>query len=190
LKSTDGRSAALAVTNDTKVRQLNADELDGRTATQLASRATTFRAGKRGDVVTGGVGVWDVAVPAGNYQVSFQAVVFPSTGSALDPVPVVCGVVDVLTLGPRTRIYTADSTTYVGSLPAAMSGAETVRIRPGQQPALICSTEGNAPGTDFALFRPVTASFVKINSREVRSAAVVVPAPSGGARAFFGVRPR
>lgn len=173
LKSTDAGSAALAVTNDNKVRRLNADELDGRTATQLASHATTFRGGTRGAVVTGGLALWDTAVPAGNYQVSFQAVVLPSTGSASEPVPVVCGVVDALTLGPRTRIYTADSTTYVGNLPAAMSGAETVRIRPGQQPALICSTAGDMQGTDFTLFRPVTASFVKINSREVREAAVV-----------------
>jgi hypothetical protein len=186
LKSTDEGSPALAVTNDSKVRRLNADELDGRTARQLASHAITFRAGKRGAVVTGGVGVWDAAVPAGNYQVSFQAVLFPSTGTALEPVPVVCGVVDALTLGPRTRIYTADSTTYVGSLPAAMSGAETVRIRPGQQPALVCSTAGNTPGTDFTLFRPVTASFVKINSRDVREAAVI--APGGSGRAFLGLR--
>ena len=177
LKTAGRGSAALAVNGDSKVHRLNADELDGRTATDLASRAVAFRAGQRGDVIAG-TRMWRISVPVGSYQVSFKAIVIPSAGDPQSPTQVVCGVVDLLTFGPRTDVYTADSATYLGGFPAIMSGAETARVRPGQKPGLVCTTAANTPGTDFTLFKPVTASFLRINSRDVRRS-VPVPRTSG-----------
>jgi hypothetical protein len=160
----------LALNSDAKVRHLNADKLDGRTAKQLVSRAVTFKAGKPGAVVRGSR-IWDLPVPTGAYHVSFKAVVIPSTGTTQAPTQVVCGVADLPTLGGNNpRIYAAQVATYIGDFPAIVSRSEAVRILPGQQPGLLCTTAANTEGTDFTLFTPVTASFTKLNSREVRKA--------------------
>jgi len=80
----------------------------------------------------------------------------------------VCGVVDVETLGEETRIYAAGADGYVANFPAFMSAADVVRVRPGQRPGIVCTSSDNV--TEFALFGPVTASFTRIDSREVRRA--------------------
>jgi hypothetical protein len=175
----------LAVNSDKVVRHLNADALDGRTATDLTSHAITFSAGRRGERIPR-TRLWNLPVEPGLYELSFKAAIIPRRGSVQAPVQAICGVADLLTFGPRTHIYTADSATYIGDFPAVMSGAEVVRIRSAQQPALICTTAGNTAGVNFRLFQAVTASFTRINSREVRSAQPL-PNPTGknaGQRAF------
>src|SRR4051812_41742179 len=52
LKSGHG-SPSLRVSSSDRVRRLNADLLDGRSAWKLATHAVSYRAGKRGDVVAG-----------------------------------------------------------------------------------------------------------------------------------------
>jgi hypothetical protein len=157
------------VNSEKKVRHLNADELDGRTATDLATHALTFSAGRRGDRIPG-TRVWNLPVAPGIYQVSFKAAIIPRRGSVQMPVQSICGVADLRTLGSSTHIYTADSATYIGAFPSIMSGAEVVRIRPAQSPGLVCTTASNTAGAHFRLFSAVTASFTRVNSREVRSA--------------------
>lgn len=180
LNSANEASPALAVNNDAKVRHLNADELDGRTATQLASRAVTFKAGKPGAVVNR-LRIWDLPVAVGAYQVSFKAVAIPSTGTPQAPTQLVCGVADLPTLATGNPfIYTAQVATYIGDFPAIISGAEAVRVRSGQQPGVLCTTSSNTAGTKFTLFKPVTVSFTKINAREVRKAERLTTPP--GAR--------
>jgi hypothetical protein len=178
LDAADQGSPALAISNDVKVRHLNAAKLDGNTAAQLGSHAVTYRAGRRKDVISG-LQIWSLPVTPGAYQVSFQATVIPTSGDPQSPVQVVCGVADLNTMGNNTHIYTADSSTYIGDFPAIMSGAEAIRVGPQQQPALICTTAGNSPATDFTLYKPVTASFIHINSHVVRAAQ---PLPSRGQR--------
>ena len=102
-----------------------------------------------------------------------RVIAIPDSGNPQSPVQVVCGVADLTRFGNNTHIYTADSATYIGDFPAIMSGAEAIRVRPGQQPALICTTGANTAGTDFT---PVTASFTRINSRVVRRADPVATA--------------
>jgi hypothetical protein len=176
LRTSRPGSPALAVNSTTKVRHLNADTVDGMSAPALASHAITYSAGKRGDRIAG-ARIWSTPVAPGIYQVSFKAIVIPRRGDVQDPVQVVCGVADLLTVGASTHVYTADSATYIGTFPAIMSGAEVVRIRAAQQPGLLCTTAANTGGVNFRLFKAVTASFTRLNSREVRSAeALVVPA--------------
>jgi hypothetical protein len=184
LSSSDDISPALAVNNDVKVRHLNAAELDGMTASSLASHAVTFTGGRRGDRIHG-IRVWNLPVPVGAYQVGFKAAVIPRRGSPQLPVQVVCGIADFNTIGPRTHIYTADSATYMGGFPAIMSGAEAVRIRPGTQPVLLCTTQSGATGTVFRLFAPVTASFTALNSRTVQTAQQIV---TRGSQRMAGLR--
>jgi hypothetical protein len=169
LKSAGPNSPALAVDSDAKVRHLNADTVDGRHASSLVSHAVTFKAGARGDVFHG-TAFWDLDLAPGVYQASFKASVTPAAGTAIAPVDVICGIADLNTGGQSTHAYTADSASYHGQLPAFMSGAETIRIKTANQPGLACFTSTNS---DFKLFKPLSASFTKINSRSVQTASPV-----------------
>jgi hypothetical protein len=169
LRSAHG-SPSLRVSSSARVRRLNADLLDGRSASKLATHAVSYRAGRRGDVVAG-AGFWRVNVRPGVYQVSFKAFLVPAVapGTSVD---VICGVADLNTIGPNTTVYTADSATYSNGFPTLMSGADTVRIRVGADPGIVCTTSTNA---NFTLFKAITASFTHVNSRTVQTAQ---PAPS------------
>jgi hypothetical protein len=48
-----------------------------------------------------------------------------------------------------------------------MSGADTVRIRQDADPGIVCTTSTN---TNFTLFKAITASFTRVNSRTVKTA--------------------
>jgi hypothetical protein len=166
LKSSGNRAPSLRVSSRARVPRLNADLLDGRHASELATRAVSFRAGARGDVVPGG-GFWSVDVKPGIYEISFRAFVLPdqvTPGSTLD---VICGVADLNTIGPNTTVYTADSATYTNQFPTLMSGADTVRIRGGAAPGIVCTTADNS---DFTLFKPVRATFTPVNHLSLKAA--------------------
>jgi hypothetical protein len=170
-------SPSLRVSSSARVRRLDADLLDGKNASDLASHAVTYRAGKGGDVVTG-LGAWRVHVRPGVYLVSFTAFVAPDNVAQGTTVGVICGVADLATLGPTTRVYTADSSLVSGDsgFPALMSGADTVRIGTGADPGIVCTTSTQG---DFTLFHAVKASFTRVNSRVVKQA---TPVPTGPAR--------
>jgi hypothetical protein len=170
LRSAHG-SPSLRVSSSARVRRLNADLLDGRSASKLATHAVSYRAGRRGDVVAG-AGFWRVNVAPGVYQVSFKAFLVPDPVAPGTSVDVICGVADLNTIGPDTRVYTADSATYSNGFPTLMSGADTVRIRVGADPGIVCTTSTN---TNFTLFKAITASFTHVNSRTVQTAQ---PAPN------------
>ncbi len=55
LTSTGDNKPSLAVSSPARVRRLNADMLDGRTASTLASRAVTYKGGSRREVHHGSV---------------------------------------------------------------------------------------------------------------------------------------
>ncbi len=169
-------SPSLRVSSSARVHRLNADLLDGRDASDLATRAVSYRAGKRGDVVPG-AGFWSVDVSPGVYQVSFKAFVVPDAVPQGETVDVICGVADLNTLGPNTRVYTADSATYSNGFPTLMSGAGTVRIGEHADPGIVCTTSTNG---DFTLFKAVTASFTHVDHRTVQTA---TPVPNPQPRA-------
>lgn len=171
LQSSGHKSPSLRVSSSARVPRLNADLLDGRHAAQLSTRAVSYKAGARGDVVNG-FGTWRVDVTPGAYQVSFKAFLVPNSVTPGSTVGVICGVADLKTLGPNTRVYTADSATYSDNgFPTLMSGADTVRIRKDADPGIVCTT---STGVDFTLFKPVTASFTRVDRRTVKTA---TPAP-------------
>jgi hypothetical protein len=157
-------SASISARNTAVLGDVSASRARGRTN---RPHAVTFVAGRRGTVIHS-MRIWDLPVQKGNYQVSFKALLLPHEGDVDAPVGVICGLADINTLGERTHVYTADSSLYQGGFPAVMSGAEVVRIRPGAQPGLICTTAAGAEGVDFTLFSPVTASFTRIGTRDVQ----------------------
>lgn len=180
LKSGHG-SPSLRVSSSARVRRLNADLLDGKNASDLATRAVSYRAGKRGDVVNG-AGFWRVNVAPGPYQVSFKAFVVPDSVTPGTSVDVICGVADLNTVGSNTHVYTADSATYSNGFPTLMSGADTVRISKTADPGIVCTT---STGTNFTLFKSITASFTRVNIRTVRTAKPVAPARQASSSRLF-----
>jgi hypothetical protein len=182
LKSSGRRSPSLRVTSPARVPRLNADLLDGRHASVLMTRAVGYRAGARGDVVPG-AGFWRVGVKPGIYQVSFRAFLLPDQVTPGSTVDVICGVADLNTIGPDTTVYTADSATYSNQFPTLMSGADTVHIRVGAAPGIVCTTANNS---DFTLFKPVRATFTPVN-RLRHKTATPVPVGRSRSRNFFGV---
>jgi hypothetical protein len=179
LKSGHG-SPSLRVSSSARVRRLNADLLDGSNASELATHAVSYRAGDRGDIVAG-TGFWRVNVARGAYQVSFKAFLIPDAVAPGASVDVICGVADLNTIGPNTRVYTADSATYSNGFPTLISGADTVRIGKQADPGIVCTTSTN---TNFTLFKAITASFTHVNSRSVKTA-MPVPNPQPRASRLF-----
>ncbi len=180
LKSSGHGFPSLRVSSSARVPRLNSDLLDGHSASDLATRAVSYRAGKRGDVVNG-AGFWRVHVAPGVYAVSFKAFVVPDAVPPGGSVDVICGVADLNTIGPNTTVYTADSATYSNSFPTLMSGADTVRIAKKADPGIVCTTSTN---TDFTLFKAITASFTHVNTRTVITATPVSPQQARPSRLF------
>ncbi len=172
LESSGQKVPSLRVSSSARVRRLNADLLDGKNASDLQTRAVSFKAGHRGDVVPG-AGFWHVDVAPGAYQVSFKAFVVPDAVAPGTSVDVICGVADLNTIGPNTTVYAADSATYSNGFPTLMSGADTVRIGKTADPGIVCTTSTNV---DFTLFKAITASFTRVSARTVMTA-TPVPGP-------------
>ena len=167
LNSSGNQSPSLQVSSKAKVRRLNADRVDGWNGRKLASKATTYQIGKRGLVVPG-IGIWSIKPKPGNYQVSFSVLATPDSNTP-DLVPgMICGLLDVDTLGPNTFVYTADSGNLMqgnNGTPIAMSGAEMVHINKTANPGLYCGSNS----ATYTLFTG-TVSITKITSRKVKTA--------------------
>lgn len=171
LRTKNTASAPLTVNGLGRVRRLNADRVDGKDARELQSRAHVFRAGTSGEVLDTGA-LWSLDIDPGAYTVAIRAIVnVEPNDQAVTAVSVICGVIDLDTFNtPNPNVYLADSAVQVpGQLPAAMSGASTVRIRPGVNPGAICV----APDATVQLFKPVVVSFTNLDRRLVTDATVV-----------------
>lgn len=174
LKTTGQQSPSLKVSSAARVPHLNADTVDGMHASALTTRAVSYRAGARGDTIPG-AGFWSVNVKPGPYLVSFKAFLIPDAVDPGSTVDVICGVADLNTIGPNTRVYTADSASYSNQFPVLMSGADVVRIRNDANPGIVCTS---STGADLTLFKSVTASFTRVNHRGVEDADPVQVEPT------------
>ena len=137
LKTAARTDAPLSVNGIGKVTHLNADQVDGKGARELGTHAITYVAGKRLQTVPGQA-VWRMPVKPGLYEVSFRAMLMAEIPQDQIGVNLICGVADANQLNENPRIYTAASASYFGDIPAALSGASTVRIKPGAAVAATC----------------------------------------------------
>jgi hypothetical protein len=184
LNSKGGKRPSLRVSSPARVRRLNADMLDGKSANALASNAVTYRAGTRGTVYHGQA-MWRTRVRPGLYHVSFKVGLQPTVQDT-PAFEVICGMADLKTVGGDTpTIYTAESGSNSGQgVPTLISGAGTVRITTAATPGIVCVRPTD--GGDFTFFTPLTATWTRINHREVKPARpVTTPLPP---RSMFGTR--
>jgi hypothetical protein len=147
--------------------------------------AVTFAIGHRGDEFQGGA-LWRVHIKPGLYHASLRATMFvqPDDPNATE-MPVICGIVDLDTIGQFTRIYFADSSVqFVTGPPAAMSGSAVVRVTPDVRPGVVCYV---GAGT-VQLFQPITVTFTSLGHRTYGET-TEVPFPGGKQlRRAFGMR--
>ena len=188
LNSSGKRTPPLAVNSSRKVLKLNADQVDGVSASRLATHVLTFTGGSRNDQYPNGLALFDAPLEPGVYQASFRAGVTPEPSGPSTGDEVICGVADLGTLGGNTHVYMADSAMSAGTgAPVFMSGAETVRITAKARPGLVCSMQ-TASTVPFRLFGPIKASFALVDSRVNRNAPAVDT--GGGVARSFGISGR
>ena len=167
LRTATQRAAPFSTNATGRVRHLNADRVDGKDASALASHATSYVAGRRGMTLAPG-GMWSTPIAPGLYHVSFDAMVWDQ--NTQPPSNFICGVLDISTFGTANqRIYVASSAVYTGAVPAAVSGSATVRVKRGEEPGAVCFPETG----QFQFFKRLKVSFTRINSRERRTAEAV-----------------
>ena len=189
LSSSGKRTPPLAVNSSRKVLKFNADEVDGASASKLATHVLTFTGGSRNDQYPNGLALFDAPLQPGVYQASFRAGLTPEPSAPSTGDEVICGVADLATLGANTHVYVADSAMSAGGTgaPVFMSGAETVRITAKARPGLVCSTQ-TATTVPFRLFGPIKASFARVDSRVNQYAPAVDT--GGGVAWSFGISGR
>jgi hypothetical protein len=110
---------------------------------------------------------WSLPLRPGAYHASFKAVIIPDPVEPGTTTETVCGLADLDTIGQDTRVYTADSATYAGQLPAFVSGAETVHIAPSVNPGVVCATSDKSA---FTLYTAITTSWTRVDHRRVEPA--------------------
>jgi hypothetical protein len=136
--------------------------------------ATTFVAGETNQVLEGQA-FWAMNVKPGLYEVTFRAIMFAEVPDGAPGTNLICGVLDANTFTGQgaPRIYAVQSAAFFGELPAAMSGASTVRVKDQAQPALTCVN----PAGEFQLLKPINVTFTKVDSRQMKQAEQVVDQP-------------
>jgi hypothetical protein len=145
-----------------------------RSAARSSPGIHTFIAGKRGQVIQSGQAIWTVPVNPGLYEVSFKAILNLTQQNPPQPGEVICGAVDLATFNHNVPwIYTVDSADFFGQIPAAMSGAATVPVRPGARPGVLCIS----PSGRFQMLSPIVVTFTKVGSRQVSRATPITVAP-------------
>jgi hypothetical protein len=125
--------------------------------------AVTFKTGHRGDSFETGA-LWRLRLKPGLYDATFRATLLlqPADPDATEAAAI-CGIISLKNFpSENTRIFAADSTVQVSNgVPAAMSGAATIRIGADTKPGLVCV----APNSTIQLFQPVAASFTTVEHR-------------------------
>jgi hypothetical protein len=155
LVSSGNGAPSLRVSSDAVVPRLNASMVGGVHAAGLTSNATSFTAGYGSNRQFTNYVVYGLDIGHGIYNVSFNAVVVPSTGDAGNPIGMECGVYS----GNFVRSLASTTTEYAGAILPQMSGSSVVRI--GSKGALFaCWTSG----TTAQFYQPARISFIRLNS--------------------------
>jgi hypothetical protein len=175
-----GSSAAPHAAGQRSFASMGSMQTTAAAVSKPSSNIHTFVAGRPREQIPGGQGIWTVDVKPGLYDVSFKAILALTQPDATHPGQVICGALDLQTLGQTQSgvpwIYTVDSAEYWGQLPAAMSGSATVPVRPGARPGVLCFSSTGS----YRLEAPIVVTFTKVKSRHISRADSVPLTPKEG----------
>ena len=134
------KGPAFAVHNANRIKNLNADKLDGKDAADLAaSKQTVYVYGATSRV--GGFTQNLPAQPEGSYLVAYSAQFVGAAGTTASPNTVTCHITVSSVSGTTTTTKAILAEAQVASVesPPAVSGVGTLWLAAGDQVALVCT---------------------------------------------------
>jgi hypothetical protein len=177
LKSKKG--PALAVNSSKRVKNLNADTLDGKNASELAaSKQTVYVYGATSRV--GGFTQNLPTQPAGSYLVAYSAQFVGAAGSTANPNTVTCHIVVSALSGTTavTKVVLAEAQVASVESPPAVSGVGTVGLVAGDQVALACTMSRPNQQWSTSALQPIQVTFLHTDG----AAAIAAPLGRSGAK--------
>jgi hypothetical protein len=173
------KGPALAVNSDKRIKNLNADKLDGMTASDFAtSRQHVYIYGG-----VGRVGGFTQVLPAqlpGSYLVAFSAQFVGAAGSTANPNTVTCHIV---VSSPSGAVFVTKGITAEGQVssvesPPAVSGAGSLVLAAGDQVALACTMSRPNQQWSTAPLQPIQVTLLHTDGADI----VLAPLGRTGAR--------
>jgi hypothetical protein len=164
---------ALKVNNDKRVKNLNADKLDGLSSGDLlANRNNTYQW-----TATDHTGGFSVSIPdqvAGSYIVSFSLQLNGASGDTANPNVINCRITQSTTVGVDTlKAVLADTQLTSVATPPALNGSSPLVLAPGDDLELACTMTRNGQVWSTAATQPITVNLLRVDGSLVTAAGVV-----------------
>lgn len=184
LKNTDGgaalalkaKGANLSVSNDKRVKRLNADKLDGLSGEDYKTNRNTIYQWS----VAQHTGGFTQAIPTqrpGSYLVSFGVQLTGAAGDPGNPNVINCRIIQNGVSGTVTfqRGILADTTVTSVGTPPALNGTAPTVLNPGDSLALNCTMTRNAQSWSTNQYQPVTVNLLRTDGSYVYTAPLGAP---------------
>ena len=155
------KGPAFAVHNTNRIKNLNADKLDGKDAASLAaSKQTVYVYGATSRV--GGFTQNLPAQPEGSYLVAYSAQFVGAAGSLANPNTVTCHITVSTVAGTTatTKAVLAEAQVASVESPPAVSGVGTLGLVAGDQVALVCTMSRPNQQWSTSALQPIQVTFL------------------------------
>jgi hypothetical protein len=155
------KGPALEVHNTNRIKNLNADKLDGKDAADLAaSKQTVYVYGATSRV--GGFTQNLPAQPAGSYLVAYSAQFVGAAGSLANPNTVTCHLLVSTVSGTTAVTKGVLAEAQVASIesPPAVSGVGSIELAAGDQVALVCTMSRPNQQWSTSALQPIQVTFL------------------------------
>ena len=165
------KGPAIAIHNANRIKNLNADKLDGKDAADLAaSTQTVYVYGATSRV--GGFTQNLPAQPAGSYLVAYSAQFVGAAGSLASPNTVTCHITVSSVSGTTatTKAVLAEAQVASVESPPAVSGVGTLGLVAGDQVALVCTMSRPNQQWSTSALQPIQVIFLHTDGTDVVSA--------------------
>jgi len=165
------KGPAIAIHNANRIKNLNADKLDGKDAEDLAaSKQTVYVYGATSRV--GGFTQNLPAQPAGSYLVAYSAQFVGAAGSLASPNTVTCHITVSSVSGTTatTKAVLAEAQVASVESPPAVSGVGTLGLVAGDQVALVCTMSRPNQQWSTSTLQPIQVTFLHTDGTDVVSA--------------------
>jgi hypothetical protein len=165
------KGPAFAVHNANRIKNLNADKLDGKDAADLAaSTQTVYVYGATSRV--GGFTQNLPAQPAGSYLVAYSAQFVGAAGSTASPNTVTCHITVSSVSGTTatTKAVLAEAQVASVESPPAVSGVGTLGLVAGDQVALVCTMSRPNQQWSTSALQPIQVTFLHTDGAAAISA--------------------
>ena len=165
------KGPAFAVHNANRIKNLNADKLDGKDAEDLAaSKQTVYVYGATSRV--GGFTQNLPAQPAGSYLVAYSAQFVGAAGTTASPNTVTCHITVSAVSGTTatTKAVLAEAQVASVESPPAVSGVGTLGLVAGDQVALVCTMSRPNQQWSTSALQPIQVTFLHTDGATAISA--------------------